>query len=69
VPAPVLAQLQDGMARALAAGDLRGKLEASGVELAGPADKPVSPDRMAALLREDIAKWARIVKDSGASLD
>jgi hypothetical protein len=44
VPAPVLAQLQDGMARALAAGDLRGKLEASGVELAGPA-QPVSPPR------------------------
>lgn len=69
VPAPVLAQLQDGMARALAAGDLRGKLEASGVELAGPADRPVPPAQMAALLREDIAKWARIVKDSGASLD
>src|SRR5256885_1581577 len=69
VPAPVLAQLQDGMARALAAGDLRGKLEASGVELAGPADRPVPPAQMAALLREDIAKWARIVKASGASLD
>jgi tripartite-type tricarboxylate transporter receptor subunit TctC len=69
VPGPVLAQLQDGMARALAASDLRSKLEASGVEMAGPADRPVAPAQMAALLREDIARWARIVKASGASLD
>jgi tripartite-type tricarboxylate transporter receptor subunit TctC len=51
------------------ASDLRSKLEASGVEMAGPADRPVAPAQMAALLREDIARWARIVKASGASLD
>ena len=69
VPADVLARLQDAMARALAASDLRDRLQASGVELAAPAERPVSPAQFAALLREDIAKWAGIVKASGASLD
>lgn len=65
----VLAQLRAGMGKALAAKDLRDKLELQGVELAGPADKPVSPEQFAALLNDDIAKWARIVKSSGASVD
>jgi tripartite-type tricarboxylate transporter receptor subunit TctC len=65
----VLAQLRAGMGKALAAKDLREKLELQGVELAGAADKPVSPEQFAALLNEDIAKWARIVKSSGASVD
>jgi tripartite-type tricarboxylate transporter receptor subunit TctC len=69
VPADVLAQLQGGMVKALAAKDLRDKLEQQGVELAGTADRPVTPDRLAALLSEDIAKWARIVKASGATVD
>ena len=69
VPPDVLARLREGMARTLAAKDLRDKLEQQGVELAGTADKPVTPEQFAALLNEDIAKWARIVKTSGASVD
>ena len=69
VPPDVLARLQDGMAKTLAAKDLRDKLEQQGVELAGTAEKPVTPDQFAALLNDDIAKWARIVKTSGASVD
>lgn len=65
----VLAQLRSAMGKALAAKDLRDKLEQQGVELAGAADKPVSPEQFAALLNEDIAKWSRIVKASGASVD
>ena len=65
----VLARLQDGMAKTLAAKDLRDKLEQQGVELAGTVDKPVTPEQFATLLNEDIAKWARIVKTSGASVD
>ena len=57
------------MNRTLAAKDLRDKLEASGVELAAPADKPVTPEQFAAILNDDIAKWARIVKASGATVD
>ncbi len=69
VPADVLAKLQDGMGKALASKDLRDKLEQQGVELAAPADKPITPDQFAAVLAEDITKWARIVKSSGASVD
>ena len=65
----VLVQLRVGMGKAMAAKDLRDKLEQQGVELAGTADKPVSPEQFAALLNDDIAKWARIVKSSGASVD
>ena len=69
VPQDVLARLQDGMAKTLAAKDLRDKLEQQGVEMAGPPERPVTPDQFAALLNEDIVKWARIVKSSGASVD
>jgi len=69
VPTDVLAKLQDGMGKALASKDLRDKLEQQGVELAAPADKPISPEQFAAILAEDITKWARIVKSSGASVD
>lgn len=68
-PPEVLARLQDGMGRALAARDLRDKLEQQGVEIAGAPDKPVTPAQFATILNEDIAKWARIVKASGATVD
>lgn len=51
------------------AGKLREKLEQSGVEMAAPADKPVTPAQFARILDEDIAKWARIVKASGATVN
>ena len=69
VPPDVLARLQDGMAKTLASKDLRDKLEQQGVELAGTIEKPVTPEQFAALLSDDIVKWARIVKTSGASVD
>ena len=69
VPPDVLARLQDGMTKTLAAKDLRDKLEQQGVELAGTIEKPVTPEQFTALLNDDIAKWARIVKTSGASVD
>ena len=69
VPPEILARLHEGMARALADKDLRDKLEQQGVELSGTAEKPVTPEQFATLLDNDIAKWARIVKSSGASVD
>jgi len=69
VPQEVFARLQDGMAKTLASKDLRAKLEQQGVELAGSPDKPVTPEQFSVLLAEDIAKWARIVKSSGAAVD
>ncbi|MBT2334858.1 tripartite tricarboxylate transporter substrate binding protein [Variovorax paradoxus] len=65
VPADVLTTLQDATRKALAAKDLRAKLDQQGVEIAAPT----SPEQFAALLRDDLAKWARIVKASGAAVD
>jgi len=65
VPNEVLAKLEEGMTKALAAKDLRDKLELQGVELS----PPTTPDQFAKILNEDIARWSQIVKTSGASID
>ncbi|HSV53152.1 MAG TPA: tripartite tricarboxylate transporter substrate binding protein [Burkholderiaceae bacterium] len=65
VPQDVLSRLQDGMAKALAAKDLRDKLEQQGVEISAP----FTPEQVATALNEDLVKWARIVKSSGATVD
>lgn len=65
VPADVLATLQKALPKALAAPDLRTKLEAQGVEIAAST----TPDQLAAQLQTDLAKWALIVKSSGAAVD
>lgn len=65
VPAEVSAKLNEAMGKTLAAKDLRDKLEQQGVELAAPT----SPEQFAALLNEDIVRWAQIVKSSGAAID
>ena len=65
VPADVLATLQDATRKALAAKDLRDKLDQQGVEIAAPT----TPEQFSKLLQDDLAKWARIVKASGAVVD
>ena len=65
VPPDIMTKLQDGMASALAAKDLRDRLELQGVEIA----PKTTPEQFSALLQEDITKWARVVKASGASVD
>ena len=65
VPADVLATLQDATRKALASKDLRDKLDQQGVEIA----PDTTPDQFAKLLQDDLAKWARIVKASGAAVD
>ena len=57
-------RLQDAMKKVLAAPDTREKLQAQGVELAN-----VTPAQFTTQLQEDIARWARIVKESGATID
>jgi tripartite-type tricarboxylate transporter receptor subunit TctC len=65
LPATVQSALEEGMRKALAAKDLRDKLEQQGVEIAAPT----TPAQFASLLQDDIAKWARIVQSSGAAVD
>jgi tripartite-type tricarboxylate transporter receptor subunit TctC len=60
-PRPVVSQLNAEIARILRLPDVRAKLLAVGME-------PVtnSPDEFAAFVQSEIAKWARVVKASGA---
>ncbi len=65
VPAAVATKLESTLARSLQASDLRERLEKQGVEMA----PPTTPAQFAALLLEDISKWAKIVKLTGATVD
>ena len=64
IPAEIEAQLQAAMKKALDSQDLKDKLVSQGVELSN-----ASPAQLAALLLEDMARWSKIVKESGASVD
>ncbi|MEY2770905.1 MAG: hypothetical protein RIQ38_1324 [Pseudomonadota bacterium] len=64
LPAAVQAQLNTELNKALAAPDLRKKLEDQGLNIT-----PSSPDDFARLIKADIAKWSVVVKESGAKLD
>jgi tripartite-type tricarboxylate transporter receptor subunit TctC len=52
------------MGKVLARPDVREKLSAQGLDLS-----PVAPAKLSALLKEEMLKWAKIVKASGAQLD
>lgn len=63
-PKDVIAKLQAGLAKALAAKDVADKLGAQGCEvLTG------TPAQFAALIRDDLPRWSKIVKESGARVD
>lgn len=64
VPPEVEARLQQAMVKVLAAPDTRANLTAQGVELAS-----ATPAQFAAQLQEDIVRWSKIAKASGAKVD
>ncbi len=63
-PAPLLSQLESLINRALDASDVREKLANVGAE-------PYKLDQaqFSALVRAELPRWARVVKDSGATID
>lgn len=63
-PKAVVAQLQAAIAKVLDAPDTKEKLATVGCE---PFKS--TPEQFAALVKSDLPKWARIVKDSGATID
>jgi tripartite-type tricarboxylate transporter receptor subunit TctC len=64
IPAEIEAQLQAAMKKVLDAPETREKLLAQGVELAN-----ATPAQLAQLLTEDLARWSKIVRESGATID
>ena len=64
LPAEIDQKLQAAAKQVLESPDVREKLTAAGVEIANG-----SPQQLADLLKEDMARWAKIVKQSGAKVD
>lgn len=60
-PEPLVERLNSDIVKALAARDLRERLESLGAELAAG-----TPRDFAAYIAREIPKWAKVVKDSGA---
>ena len=64
LPKEMVARLNTEISNAITAPELKEKLTALGAE---PSIK--SPDQFAQYVREEIVKWAKVVKESGAKLD
>ncbi len=64
VSPPIVTQLEAAMQKVVANTEMRSKLAALGMEFAN-----VNASEFATLMRDDIARWNKIVKSSGASLD
>lgn len=60
----VVKKIQAAMGKAMGRADVREKLTAQGLEL-----NPVPPAKLGTLLKDELVKWAKIVKASGAQLD
>jgi len=63
-PKPVIAQMQALIAQALDSNDVKEKLANVGAE-----PYRLSGDPFSALIRSELPRWAKAVKDSGATID
>jgi tripartite-type tricarboxylate transporter receptor subunit TctC len=63
-PAPVVERLNREIVAVMSSEEMKKKMQADGAEA-----RPTSPAEFSALIRQDMAKWAPVVKASGATLD
>jgi len=63
-PAPVIAKLQAEMVRALKLPEVRERIAGFGFEPVGS-----TPEEFAEFVKVDIARWAKVVKESGARVE
>ncbi|BEP65141.1 tripartite tricarboxylate transporter substrate binding protein (plasmid) [Variovorax sp. V213] len=59
-PKPIIAKLNAEINAALKLPDVRTKLEAAGIEIQGG-----TPQEYAAVIKSDLAKWGKVVKEAG----
>jgi tripartite-type tricarboxylate transporter receptor subunit TctC len=62
-PEPIVARLTDEIGKVLQLPDVRDHMAAGGSEVRA------GPQELAAVLKADLAKWSKIVKESGAKVD
>ena len=63
-PKPIVAKLHVEIVKALGDKELQEKMKAQGAEVAHS-----TPEQFAALIKEELPKWAKLVKASGAQVD
>jgi len=63
-PAPVVAKLHGGMVKALRGADVRERIAGFGFEPVGS-----TPEEFGEFVRTEIARWAKVMKESGARVD
>ena len=61
LPKQVLDRLHEALAKAIATPELRDALVAQGYDI-----NVITPEAFSALVRIDVAKWGKVVRDSGA---
>ena len=63
-PKEIVAKLQEASVKALASPEIRERLQSQGFVVVGN-----TPDQFSAFVRDEIAKWGKAAKASGATLD
>jgi len=63
-PAPIVQRLHAEVHRALQSPDVRARLIAAGTEILGS-----TPDEYAAYIRSELARWAKVVRETGARME
>ena len=63
-PKEIIARVHGEIVKIMDSAEMKERMVGLGVE---PA--PSTPDQLASLMRDDLVRWAKIVKDSGAQLD
>jgi tripartite-type tricarboxylate transporter receptor subunit TctC len=64
LPRPITMKLNAEIARALAQPDMNERFVAQGIDL-----QSSTPEQFAALIRSELVKWRKVVKDAGAKVD
>jgi tripartite-type tricarboxylate transporter receptor subunit TctC len=64
MPRPIVMKLNAEIARAIALPDMQERFVAQGIDL-----QSSTPEQFAALIREEVVKWRKVVRDAGAKVD
>ena len=64
LPRAIVAKLNAEIARAIALPDMQERFVAQGIDL-----QSSTPEQFAALIKSEVVKWRKVVRDAGAKVD